>query len=70
MNDFLERWFPKTMRKYFYAAKRAGRTAGINEAIAMIYAEVKVLSNTKSDPKTQERLSELHFILSSLKNLR
>ena len=69
MVDFLEKLFPKTMRKYWYGARRTGRNAGISEAIALIYAEVKVLSVTKDQPKTQERLSELHFILASLKKL-
>jgi hypothetical protein len=69
MIRFLETLFPKTMRKFWFQARLTGRTAGINEATAMIYAEIRVLSKTKSDPRTQERIRELVFILASLKNL-
>jgi hypothetical protein len=58
------------MRKFWFQARLTGRTAGINEAIAIIYAEVRVLSKSKSDPITKERISELAFILASLKNLK
>jgi len=69
MIRFLEILFPKTMRKFWFQARRTGRVAGINEAIALIYAELGVLSasKSKSDVKTQERISELVFILASLK---
>ena len=70
MIRFLETLFPKSMRKFWFQARLTGRTAGINEAIAIIYAEVRVLSKSKSDPKTKERISELAFILASLKNLK
>jgi len=65
----LEILFPKTMRNFWFQARRTGRVAGINEAIALIYAELGVLSasKSKSDVKTQERISELVFILASLK---
>lgn len=69
MVHFLEKWFPKTMRNYWYSARRTGRVGGINEAIAIIYSELKVLSVTKSNPKSQERMSELVFILANLKKL-
>jgi hypothetical protein len=56
------------MRQFWFQARRTGRVAGINEAIALIYAELGVLSaSSKSDVKTQERISELVFILASLK---
>jgi hypothetical protein len=69
MIRLLETLFPKTMRKFWFQARKTGRTAGINEAIALIYAEIRVLSasKSKSDVKTQERISELVFILASLK---
>jgi hypothetical protein len=67
MIRFLETLFPKTMRNFWFQARRTGRIAGINEVIALIYAEIGVLSKSKSDPKTKERISELVFILASLK---
>ena len=69
MIDLLERLFPKTMRKYWYGARTTGRNAGINEAIALVYAEMKVLDKTKSNALTNERISELYFIIKSLKKL-
>lgn len=72
MIEFLEFLFRKTMRTYWYSARYTGRSAGINEMRALIYAEIKKLQKASSKPAnkaTTERILELLFILAESKKL-
>ena len=72
MIEFLEFVFRRTMRTYWYSARYTGRSAGINEVRALIYAEIKVLQSPNDKPRSKaeiERINELLFILSQMSEL-
>jgi hypothetical protein len=41
MNKILERWFPKTMHRYWWNARTTGKTYGINLALFVLHEEMK-----------------------------
>ena len=72
MIKFLEFVFRRTMRTYWYSARYTGRSAGINEVRALIYAEIKKLQSPNDKPRSKaeiERINELLFILSQMSEL-
>jgi hypothetical protein len=69
MIRLFETLFSKTMRSYWYGARRTGRTAGINEVKALIHAEIKILEKARDDRDAKQRILELCFILAQIKKL-
>ena len=41
MIKILERWFPKTMHRYWWNARTTGKTYGINLALFVLHEEMK-----------------------------
>jgi len=41
MKKILERWFPKTMHRYWWNARTTGKTYGINLALFVLHEEMK-----------------------------
>lgn len=66
MIEFLERIFPKTMRRYWYGARDTGYRHGMNTVTAFIHAEIKVLSKT-DNRESRNRINELMYVLAKIK---
>lgn len=67
--ELLERLFARQMRAYWYSARETGVKHGVDMVAALIHSEIKVLSKNSVSKETQQRLSELTFILSQMKRI-
>jgi hypothetical protein len=69
MINFLERVFKKTMRTYWWEARRTGKRYALDSVKALIYAEIRVLNKNATDNATKQRINELLFILTQIKKV-
>ena len=73
MKKMLERLFPKTMHRYWWNARETGRKYGVNQAMFVLYDEMKRLHKETDVPllrvKAKEQAKFLQTLIRMVRNL-
>jgi hypothetical protein len=62
----LERFFPKTMHRYWWKSRETGRRYGVNQALLVLVAEMKRLHKESEIPVTRVKAKEQAKYLATL----
>jgi hypothetical protein len=73
LTKILERFFPKTMHRYWWKSRETGRKYGVNQALFVLMAEMKRLQKEQDVPvarvKAKEQARYLATVIRMVKEL-
>jgi hypothetical protein len=66
LTKILERFFPKTMHRYWWKSRETGRRYGVNQALLVLHAEMKRLHKESEIPVARVKAKEQAKYLATL----